>query len=269
MAQQTSEKGRKPGRYRLALVNERKGQSVFSFSMPVWVVILLSLLLAVLTGLLAIIIVVRTPLKSYLPGYLNVTERSEIMGTVMRLDSLEYENRLRSAYLNDLVATLRQNDLIDTIAPYDSAVVRFGNVLPVATARDSAFRERYERRLRYGLTGLEETAAPLFFAPTSGLWAGDTLRLVGEAPVLSPFDGTVICADFLPGEGYRIVLQHMGDYIVVLSRLTHCVVRAGSVVDAGAAIGRAGAQEQAADRWMGLRVWHKGLPIDPLSVMQQ
>ena len=270
MEQTTETSGKRPWRYRLALVNERKGKKVFSFSMPVWVVALLAGLLAVLTGLLTILIVVRTPLKNYLPGYLNVTERSEMMGVVMRLDSLERETRLRSAYLQDLIATLRQTSVVDTIATYDSAVVRFGDALPAASEADSAFRRRYEHRERFSLTGLaaEGTKDPIFLAPAPGTWTGDTLRLVREATVLSPFEGTVLCADYLMGEGYRLVVQHADGYIAVLSRLSSCVVGSGSTVRAGAALGTAGAQLAEADRWMSLQMWYKGLPIDLPSVIQ-
>ena len=271
MAQHSPDAGKKTWRYRLALVNERKEKKVFSLSMPVWVVAMLTLLLSAMAGLLAIIIVVRTPLKAYLPGYLDVTQRSEMIGIVMRLDSLEHESRLRSAYLHDFIATLRQSELTDSVIPFDSAAVIYAKAeLPAATARDSAFRERYELQERFSIKGLDEGENPIhsFLAPARGSLSGDTLRLVREASVLSPFEGAVVCADYLLGEGYRIVVQHTGDYVVVLSRLTSCVVAPGSIVKEGAALGNAGAQEAEEDRWIGLQIWYKGLPVDPLSIMQ-
>lgn len=269
MAQHSPDAGKKTWRYRLALVNERKEKKVFSLSMPVWVVAMLTLLLSAMAGLLAIIIVVRTPLKAYLPGYLDVTQRSEMIGIVMRLDSLEHESRLRSAYLHDFIATLRQSELTDSVIPFDSAAVIYAKAeLPAATARDSAFRERYELGNRYDLTARSEGSAPTFMPPASGSWQDGRLRLVARQTVLSPFEGTVVCADFLPGEGFRLVLQHTGDYIVVLTHLTDCQVAVGETLRAGSALGTAGTQQAEADRWIGLQLWYKGRQLNPPTLIQ-
>lgn len=269
-------------RYRLMFYNERKGRVAFSFSLPIWAASLLCVFLLALTALLVIIIMTETPLRNYLPGYLDVTKRAIVVEATMRLDSIEHESKLRAVYLADLMAILKDQRQ-DSIVAYDSAVVRFSDSIRAASEREAEFVARYEEQERFGLNALQEnekSTAVLFLAPIRGevermadvSVEGEAsqvhVRIGHETPVLAPLECTVIASDFLLGAGWQVVLQHSGDYVVVLSHLSTSMVGVGQVLKSGSVLGHAGAEAEPADRWVGIRIWHKGKAIDPQNVLQ-
>ncbi len=268
--------------YRLTMKDERKDKTVFSFRMSIWMVALLSVVLAMLTALLAILIVVRTPLSQYLPGYLDVTQRGEVVDLAMRLDQLEKENQLRASYLSNMTAILQDTRMsADSIVEYDSTVVRFGDsLLMEASAREKAFREEYEQRERFGINAAlgVENPTVAFMAPAAGTPAADSLRadsgrkvrllLKGEIAVMAPFAGLVTTVDLTVGEGYKICVLHNDGYLVALSHLTKPLCRPGDTVKAGQVLGHAGGQSDPAERWTDISLWHKGVELNPGDYMR-
>lgn len=266
------------------MVSERKGKTVFSFSMPVWLTALLTLLLTAWTIMLVIIVMTRTPLRQYLPGYLDVNQRSVALESAMRIDSLERESQLRAAYLDNVLDILRDKSRpVDSIMAYDSAVVRIVDTLGMAASEaEQGFVARYEEQQRFGLNAVDQNT-PLqgqtFMAPVTGevllpeteeeLKQGAPLRvqLKREIPVLAPYESTVIARHLLVGEGWEVVLQSHDEYVFILSHLTMPLVQVGQQVKTGRAIGHAGAQKEASERWLGLQVWHRGKEVDPRTVM--
>lgn len=280
-------KPKKGRRYRLMFFNERKDRVVFSFSMPTSVAALLLVFVLALTAVLVVIIMTQTPLKSYLPGYLDVEKRTVIVETALRLDSLERESRLRGIYLQNLTDILSGRVQADSIVPYDSAVVvMFDDSLQAKSRREEEFVTRFEESERYSLNALVAgTAVPglLFMVPVKGEllapegrqegddWFAEflpeaVLRVPQETPVLAPLDGTVISVDFDFSGGYTLILQHANDYVSVFSNLKLPLVSTGKVVKSGAVIGQAGAEEGSYSR-MKIRIWHRGRPIDPREVI--
>lgn len=284
---QTPPKMKKGRRYRLMFFNERKDRVVFSFSMPTSVAALLMVFVLALTAVLVVIVMTQTPLRSYLPGYLDVEKRTVIVETALRLDSLERESRLRSVYLQNLTDILSGRVQADSIVPYDSAVVvMFNDSLQAKSRREEEFVAQFEASERYSLNALMAgTAAPgiLFMVPVKGElvdseegedrddWFAEFIpeavfRVRQETPVLAPLDGTVISVDFDFRGGYTLVLQHANDYVCVFSNLKLPLVSVGKVVKSGTVIGQAGAEEGVYSR-MRLRIWHRGRAVDPRTVI--
>lgn len=269
-------------RYRLQLISERKDRPVFSFSMPIWVTALLALFTTALTVLLVIVVMTRTPLRQYLPGYLDVSKRAEVMESAMRLDSLERENELRTLYMAQMVEVLKGRSLSDSLPSYDSAVVRLQDTLMAKSEREQNFVQRYVQRERFGIDALDVKVQPQsmtwivpvkaeVIVPEDSLQARDVtvtnLRLSHEMSVLSPLEGTIINQQYIVGQGWELTLMAANDYVVVFSRLTLVLGDVGRQVRAGAAIAHAGGQSSPQERWMSLRIWHKGKPVDAAEVM--
>lgn len=283
MAEQQQPTQRQHHRYKLMLLSERKDRTVFSFSMPLWVTVMLASLIAVLTAMLVILIVTKTPLGNYLPGYLDVTKRAAVVENAMKVDSLEYENDLRMAYLANLTAILRDKVSLDSIQPFDSAMTHYpDSVLMPASSREAAFVQHYEERERFGVNALRVNASQqgsAFIAPAKGKVLppaangeaakveGVRLQLLKQSNVLAPLEGTVVGCCFIIGQGWEVTIQSASGYLVTVSRLTQVMVELGDVKRAGSALGRAGGQKDAADSWMSIRIWHKGKSVDPKSVM--
>ena len=131
---------------------------------------------------------------------------------------------------------------------------------------------RYEQQTRFALDNPNgsDAATTLFLAPASGdsITSDGRLYVSANVSVVAPFDGTVLAVDYLLGEGYKVTLQHVGDYVVVLSHLSRPMVTDGSVVKAGGVVAHGGEQPASGDRWVGVAVWHRGQRIDPRNVLQ-
>lgn len=269
-------------RYKLMLVSERNGKNVFSFSMPLWVTSILFVGLAMMVALAIVIFIMKTPLKTYLPGYLDVTKRAVVVESSMRLDSLERENDLRIAYLDNIMSILLDRSKTDSIVSFDSAVVRIQDTLLSASEREMAFRDAYNERERFGLDAIDASdpafAAITFLSPAKGkvavpeddddIVSGVTrVELSRDMPVIAPLEGTVISCVFLIGQGYQVTLQHSGEYVTIFSHLASVLVEAGQQVKTGRVIGHAGNEKDPAQSWFGLQLWHKGKAIDPAAVM--
>lgn len=201
------------------------------------------------------------------------------MESAMRIDSLERENDLRLAYLENMTSILRDRVKTDSLHLYDSAVVRIQDTLLTASEREMMFVSKYEERERFGLTALdnqkEGPVSLVFLAPVRGKAAlpGEgtqssvtRIELSEQVQVLAPLDGTIISVDFLLGEGYKVALQHANDYITIFSRLNSVMVKTGQSVNSGRVLGHAGSKDPL-DSWMGLQVWHKGKSVDPITIM--
>ena len=271
-------------RYRLQLVSERKDRTVFSFSMPVWLTAMLALLVTVLTILLVIIVMTRTPLRRYLPGYLDVNQRALALESAMRIDSIEHESRLRSAYLDNMLDILLDKTRpVDSLLVFDSAAVRIADTLGMAAGEaERNFVTRYEEQERFGLNAVEQNT-PLqgqtFMSPVTGEVLleesseqpkpGTPLRvqLKRETPVLAPYESVVVSSRLLMSEGWEMVLQSHDDYLFIFSHLTLPLAQVGQGVRMGRAIGHAGAQSEERDRWLGIQVWRRGKEVDPRTVM--
>ena len=271
-------------RYRLQLLSERHDRVVFSFSMPVWLTVIVGVLLAMAIALFALVVVTSTPLRQYLPGYLDMRNRAFVVESALRVDSLARQSELRDLYIDNLKTILLDRQVsTDSIQTFDSAVVRFSDSIKAASDLELAFAERYEQQERFGLDALDanmQLSSVSFINMVKGKidvpedaeevdpLSGARILLNKTAPVLSPLEATVVQEQYILGQGYVIVLQCVNEYVVVVSHLSSSMVSEGRQIKAGVVIGHAGADKAQDDRWVSIRIWHKGKPIDPSTVMQ-
>ncbi len=232
-------------------------------------------LLGMAAAVVIIILIFNTPLRNYLPGYLDVNKRAMLMESAMRIDSLVYENNLRSAYLENVKAVLNDRVESDSLQSFDSAVSIMQDTLLAPSARELAFAARYEEQERFGLTELgvdaEVHTTVNFLTPVKGkvippsnedmVTSGITqVELTHEMPVLAPREGNVISLQYLIGSGYFMVIQHDNEYISQFTHLASVMVDLGQPLKAGQVIGHA-------KEWVGIQLWHRGKSADPIALM--
>lgn len=237
--------------------------------------------LGMLIAFAMVFLVLATPLCVYLPGYLDMHKRALVMESAMRIDSLERENDLRLAYLNNMTAILRDQVKTDDLMPYDSTLSLIQDTLLTASEREMLFVSEYEKRERFGVMALDETRPDAvvisFLAPVKGKVSAleesksvngmVRIEVSQQVPVMAPLDGTIVSIVQLLSDGSQITMQHTGDYVTIYSHLSSSIVEVGQEVKAGRVIGYAGSRKDVSECWMGLSVWHKGKTVNPLSVM--
>ncbi len=241
----------------------------------------LHVMLGMFIAFALILLIIATPLCVYLPGYLDVHKRALVMESAMRIDSLERENDLRLAYLENMMSILRDRVKSDQLEVFDSAVNRIQDTLLTASEREMLFVENYENKERFGLEVLEEQKAGpkpvVFLAPVKGKIAvkereerpSDMTRveLPAITPVMVPHEGTVVSVSYVMGDGYIVTMQHEMEYITIFSHLNSVIIETGQQLKQGRVLGYAGNAKDPRNSWVGIQLWFKGKKLDPNGVM--
>ena len=142
-------------KYKLTIVNENTLEEVFG--LYVSKLNGLSVLLCVLFVLFTLtsLLMVYTPLRNYLPGYMSNRLRSSIVENALRTDSLEQVAEQQSHYIENirqLMAGQVNIDSVQSVDDIDSLREMPIELLQEATDREMAFRSQYEKDERYNLT---------------------------------------------------------------------------------------------------------------------
>lgn len=99
-------------KYRLVIMNDDTYEEVVRFKINrLSVYIVFSTIFVVLVGF-TVALIVFTPLKMYVPGYGNTTNRKELQQVKMRTDSLEQALKNKDIYLQSLKEVLIGNTKI-------------------------------------------------------------------------------------------------------------------------------------------------------------
>ena len=263
---------RRKSRFKITVSDETRLHDLGSFRLSGWK------LAALVAGLVAAalffgaLVVMLTPLRMMLPGYLGRDERVKAEMAILRLDSIsEAESRTR-AFLDNIL-TVTNTDRV----PTDSLTARGGRMkgradsLMDASPAERKFVEMMRDREKFNISVLAPLAADgMMFYPLSeeGIITTQSLeepRAVFVVPVSSPLcaiaDGTVITVSRLANDSSDVVSQHPKGFLSRCSGLGMVLVEPGSKITGGQVIGlqnRAGARSE-----ITLEMWHNGEPLVP------
>lgn len=261
-------------RYRLTFTDENTLYALWSMRMSrlkAWI-----LGVVVLTGVVCIVagVIVATPLRSLLPGYLGAEQRQTHIINNMRVDSMATAVDIGNAYVSNIIAIL--NDDLDTVAPGATGTDAVADTLIEASATERDFIRKWEERERYNLRVLTPLATEgmVFSTPVSSamidtLYTHPTKRLVftprRNAPISAIYSGTVIDYGYSPDEGISITIQHPNDFISHYSGMSEAFVAKGDRIRSGQNIGLVSSVSPVPGRKAALEMWHKGSSINPLD----
>ena len=183
----------------------------------------LSVLLSAVTVifLIAALIIAFTPLRNYLPGYMNTEVREQVVLNALRADSLQWVLERQRMYIMNVQDIISGNVKPDSIHSIDSLTVVRSEELMERTQAEEEYRKQYEETERYNLTTIDNSASTtglIFFRPTRGMLSsgfdankkhfGIDIAANPNESVLSTLDGTVIMATYTADTGYVIQVQH-------------------------------------------------------------
>jgi len=264
-------------KYKFSFFNESMLEEVWSFRLSQLSVFIFIFLFAFLLISVTSVIIILTPIRNYLPGYLDVEVRQEILQNAMRADSLESQIAIQQNYLENLSAILSGNIAIDSVQYNDPAAMVTANFDIPRSERESIFIQRFEEDERYNLTALNPNPPQteiFFYKPLNGIISatfnpdqghfGIDLTSAPKESVLAILDGTVIYTGFDPNFGNVIFLQHKNDYISVYKHNDVLLKQIGDRVIAGeviAIVGNTGLLSTGLH--LHFELWNKGAPVNP------
>ena len=265
-------------RYRLVILNDSTFAESLSLKLFPWQFIILILAVTIVMTTAVISLVAFTPLREYIPGYGNVSDRKAILNLTLRTDSLEQLISERDLYVETVLRAMKEQ--VETKTPRPTRDTTAKHKLPATPGKNEAeFREEYEKgrddqsyavaRLKYkGLTDF------VFFPPVSGAISaifdlrgghrGVDIVTKSDETIKSTLDGTVIYAGFSSAEGNVISIQHSNNLVSVYKHCAKVLKTSGERVKSGeviAVVGNTG--EKSTGPHLHFEMWFNGSAINP------
>lgn len=227
--------------------------------------------------LIASLIIVFTPLRNYLPGYMDSEVREQIVVNALRADSLQGMLERQRLYIMNIQDIIGGRVKVDSVHSIDSLTSIRTEELMERTEAEEAFRKQYEETERYNLTTIDNAPAVtglIFFRPTRGMVSsefdankkhyGIDIAASPNESVLATLDGTVILATYTADTGYVIQIQHAQNLVSVYKHCGSLLKKVGDNVKAGEAIALVGnTGEKTTGPHLHFEIWNRGRALDP------
>ena len=200
--------------------------------------------------LVAAIIIAFTPLRNYLPGYMNSEVRAQIVSNALRADSLQKMLERQKLYIMNIQDIFSGKIQVDTVQSIDSLTAIRSDSLMERTRKEEEFRKQYEESERYNLTAVNNYGVDIAANPNES--------------ILATLDGTVILSTYTAETGYVIQIQHGQDFVSVYKHCGSLLKKEGDTVKGGEAIALVGnTGEKTTGSHLHFELWNKGRAINP------
>ena len=259
-------------KYKLTIINENTLEEIVGIHVSKLngVSVLLSVVTVIF--LIASLIIAFTPLRNYLPGYMNSEVREQVVMNALRADSLKWVLERQQMYIMNIQDIISGNVKVDTVQSIDSLTTVRSDVLMERTQAEEKFRKQYEETERYNLTTIDNVTAVsglIFFRPTRGMISsefnanqnhfGIDIAANPNESVLATLDGTVILATYTADTGYVIQMQHAQNLVSVYKHCGSLLKKVGDTVKAGEAIALVGnTGEKTTGPHLHFEIWNRG-----------
>ena len=264
-------------KYKLTITNENTLEEIVGIHVSKLngVSVLLSAVTVIF--LIASLIIVFTPLRNYLPGYMNTEIREQVVTNALRADSLQWLLERQRLYIMNIQDIISGNIKVDSVHSIDSLTEVRTEELMERTQAEEEFRKQYEETERYNLTTMDNAQAVsglIFFRPTRGMVSsgfdanhkhfGIDIAASPNESVLATLDGTVILATYTADTGYVIQVQHSQNLVSVYKHCGSLLKKVGDSVKAGEAIALVGnTGEKTTGPHLHFEIWNRGRALDP------
>lgn len=265
-------------KYKLSFINENTLEEVWSFRLSLFSAFVTLTVYAISLITITALIIIMTPIRNYLPGYLDVEVRKEIMENALRADSLERMIQIQDLYLRNVTQIMSGEIELDSIRRIDSLAQTDVNYQIPRSEAEQAYVKDFEQDEKYNLTVLDVNASHsntfFFYKPVNGMVSsryqadirhfGIDIAAKPNESVLATLDGTVVYAGYDPNEGNVIQLQHKNGFISIYKHNETLLKEPGQSVVAGEAIALVGnSGVLSTGPHLHFELWLEGKPVNP------
>lgn len=269
-------------KYRLSVMNENTLEEIWKIKASIFSGGLLVLVFAFLLVTITSVIIIATPIRYYLPGYLDSEIREGALRSAIKADSLQQQLNHQEVYINNLRSIFAGDRQIDSVKIIDTISISENDPLLLKTDKEKDYIQRYEGEEKYNLSVLSPAATNpmeglVFFKPAKGIISdrfdptrdhfGITIKTAPKETVLATLEGAVIFAGYDVKTGYTIQLQHKNGFISIYKNNTMLLKKLGDKVRTGEAI--AIIQDDPANHrpesLFEFELWYRGNAVNPES----
>ena len=265
-------------KYKLTITNENTLEEVVGVHVSKLNGISWLVLIVVVLFIIASLIVAFTPLRNYLPGYMNSEVRKQIVDNALLADSLSRLLERQNLYVMNLQDIIRGEVRLDSVRSIDSLTVQRSEELMERTENEERFRKEFEEQEKYNLANVKApmpVSDIIFYRPALGMLSkgfdpegrhfGVDIAADAKESVLATLDGTVIFCGYMPGNGYVILLQHATNLVSAYKHCGSLLKSPGDKVTAGEVIALVGDRSEGEEGHPHLHfeLWHRGQVLNP------
>lgn len=263
-------------KYKLTIINENTLEEVVGIHMSKLNGFSVLLAACTVIFLLAAIILVFTPLRNYLPGYMNSEVRSQVVTNALKADLLVEALDRQNQYIMNIQDIFSGKVSMDTVQSIDSLTTIRTNELMNRSKEEDDFRRKYEARQKAESAAEEDHKLPdlLFFRPTKGIVMKDfapsrqhygvDMAAAMDESIVAAMDGKVMMVVQTADKGFLIQIQHEQNFISVYKHCGTPRKKEGDRVKGGEVIALAGTEDEGKHvSYVHFELWHEGTPIDP------
>jgi len=267
-------------KYRLSVMNENTLEEIWKIKASMFSGAVLVLVFAFILVTITSIIIIATPIRYYLPGYLDSEIREKALRAAIKADSLQQQLNHQEVYINNLRDIFTGVRQIDSVKMVDTISISENDPLLLKSDLERDYIQRYEDAEKYNLSVLSSpTANPMeglvFFKPVKGIISdrfnptedhfGITIKTAPKETVLATLEGSVIFAGYDLKTGYTIQIQHKNGFISIYKNSTSLLKNTGDKVRTGEAIATI-QDDPKAERPEALfefELWYRGNAVNP------
>ena len=274
-------------RYKVVVLHEDTFEEKAAFRGKLWYWITGTISAAVIIIILTAVLIRATPLREYVIGAsLSAYERTALLETYARIDSMEQLTRAQEQYLNNIKQVI-DGQIGETASavtkehPTDDATA----LLPPEETHagisedELALRELVESGAPYDLP---ENPGPTragissytFYSPIKGIISSSfsaqeqhyavDIAVKQNEPVRTTLSGHVVFASYTPETGYVIIVQHGNNLLSLYKHCASIIKKVGSFVRGGEVIAFAGnTGSLTTGPHLHFELWYNGNPINP------
>lgn len=266
-------------KYRLILLNDTTFGEKFSLRLSPITLLIGVFAITIMMTTLVISLVAFTPLREYIPGYGNVSERKQILSLNLKADSLARALDSRNEYMTSILNVLSDKVEPKIEKPKKDTTGKFAKVNTNPSNADIDFRNDYEQNkanavatvAKIKINGLSDL---VFFTPVVGIitnsydlsedhFGVDIVTKQNET-IKTTLDGTVIFTGFSATDGNVIHVQHSNNLVSIYKHCATLLKQTGEKVKSGeviAVVGNTG--ETSKGQHLHFELWFNGSPINP------
>lgn len=265
-------------KYKLSFINENTLEEVWSFRLSQLSVFISLGVFAFFLVAFTALIIIMTPIRNYLPGYLDVEVRKEIVQNALRADSLERMIEIQNLYLKNVTGIISGTIELDSIREIDSLARIDADFEIPRSPEEEEYVKNFEQEEKYNLAVLNTNPLPVdglfFYKPVNGMISshyqadihhfGVDIAAAPKESVLATLDGTVMYAGYDPNQGNVIQLQHKNGFVSVYKHNELLLKEPGEQVVAGEAIALVGnTGKLSTGPHLHFELWYNGKPVNP------
>lgn len=267
-------------KYRISAINENTLEEVWKMKASMFSGAVLVLICSFLLITITAVIIITTPIRYYLPGYMDVEIREKATWNAIKIDSLEQALRYHDAYVSNIKKVLAGTLDADSIIRADSIYMSEDDPILEKSQREKEFVAKYEEEEKYTLGILPPSTTStgaLFYKPITGVLLekfdpntkdyGVKIKTNKPETVYAVLEGVVMFTSYDLTNGYVIQIQHKNGFTSIYKGCSSLVKKVGDKVNSSEAIGVLQERGEGKGGLLTFELWNKGVPSNPENVI--